>query len=152
MMWNSQQLESAQRVHRQFMDYGRQTGRTTRMMKEAIHAATEGKTVLVIGANWQQLSHLQKMLQDARVGNEVEGNFIFSTVSEVLFRNGAVKLRERKVDPNNLIVLTDHYAQDDIINTLLLALSESRSQVEHYRRQQERTKMLVGELMGIWGQ
>ena len=153
MMWNSEQINSAQKMHQLLMSCGRQTGRTTRMVKVAVRLAEEGKTVLVLGANWQHLNYIQKMLQDLHVGREVEDRIVFSTVSEMLFRGGAEMLRGRKIafPSEDTIVLSDHHAQEDIVSTLLSSLLESRKQVEHYHRQQERTKMLVGELMGIWG-
>ena len=91
------------------LDAKRATGRTTRMLAEAVRLRDEGHAVYVIAANYSHVKMLRQHLGDSARGIEVTAvNDTFDWTT----------MRVRGSHPN-IVTLVDHYAIECRIGPLL---------------------------------
>lgn len=127
-----------------------QTGKTFKMLLDAREKAIAGKNVIIICASYMQANHFEELLttnEDSPLfmSPEVYSRVKFTTSSDFYFKHGFKKFG------GSPYIVSDPFAQDDLIRSLLQNCIDLQGELSELRDKQRRTQQLIGELIEIWG-
>lgn len=84
----------------------RMTGRTTRLVKEAVRCLVAGKVVRVVAHDMRMAKTIQRMIV-GEVGENSTKNLIASSINQHLWDRNTMSFRG---DGHEVVTLVDHYA------------------------------------------
>ena len=146
-------MENAEYTLSCLQHYGRQSGRTYLLLAQVKEYIKKGWSVILLCADYQQALYFDGILKDSAspffIEEGIEIVKIFPIAS--FYMRGKSREVLACADPSNTVILTDHYAQDKLIQLLINEGRSARQEIKKLQTKQESTQQLIGDLVRIWG-
>ena len=146
-------MENAEYTLSCLQHYGRQSGRTELLLEQVKGYVKRGWDVILLCADYQQALYFDSILKDS-----ASPLFLEECTEKVKLYPIAIfymRGKSREVlacaDPSKTIILTDHYAQDKLIQLLINEGRSAQQEIKKLQTKQEGTQQLIGDLVRIWG-
>ena len=146
-------MENAEYTLSCLQHYGRQSGRTALLLAQVKEYVKKGWDVLLLCADYQQALYFDDILKDLAspffLEEGTEKVKLYPIAS--FYMRGKSREVLASADPSKTVILTDHYAQDKLIQLLINEGRSAQQEIKKLHTKQESTQQLIGDLVRIWG-